>query len=315
MRAEAALLAKLPAFTPLVEGYFQALTPNVKLGYSVTSDRYILGRLTWKDGPRVENLLRERGTEEDADASKTSGDQKLLDGLLQATVPDFQQLGPDRYTYKFVRRDFLGSVRCLVYDVAPRSSSGDAFVGRIYLEDRTWNIVRFTGLNPRVDALFSALRGKNSKFRIDSWRANVLENLWVPAYAYVEEVPPLGAPKQPVMRGQIRYWGYSKTVSPENGEFVDLEIQKSPSTADGREKQWSSPQQSLRQYEDQAEANVLARLLEAGFLAEPGDVEKKIEQVVTNLVVTNKLALSEPVHCRVLLTASFEALKEHMPKA
>src|SRR5262249_2450249 len=72
------------------------------------------------------------------------------------------------------------------------------------------------------------------------------------------------------------------------------------------QRQWASPQQSERLFEKQAEENVIARLYQGMFLGVPGEVEKKLDQVVTNLVVTNKLVLASPVRCRILLTTPFE---------
>jgi len=133
---------------------------------------------------------------------------------------------------------------------------------------------------------------------------NVAKNRWVPAYAYVEEVAPLDAPNSPLVKGQIRFWGYERTNS---RQFTALELNDSPSTIKGRKQQWPSPQQSQRLFENQAEKTVLARLLQAKFLGATGEVEKVLDQIVTNLIVTNKLVLGRPVHCRVLLTSPLEA--------
>jgi hypothetical protein len=49
--------------------------------------------------------------------------------------------------------------------------------------------VRFTGVNSHADAMFAGLRDKNSTFHIDSWRMNIGKDRFVPALAYLEEVP------------------------------------------------------------------------------------------------------------------------------
>jgi hypothetical protein len=61
----------------------------------------------------------------------------------------------DRRTYRFeyVRREFLGEVRCLVFDVSPiQSAEPGRFVGRMWVEDRDYSIVRFNGtyVQPRL---------------------------------------------------------------------------------------------------------------------------------------------------------------------
>jgi hypothetical protein len=306
-RAEGALMSELRDATPVSEAYFQRFVPTEKVGYVLDSDRYVLGRFKWSKDPMMEDLLNYQPTAGNRDVEKTAGDQQLLEGLVQIMVPDWQQLGPDRYEYTFVRRAFLGAVRCLVYDVKPVNSEESGFTGRVYLEDKTWNIVRFTGMNARVDKMFAVLRDKNSRFRIDSWRVNVIKNRWIPAYAYVEEVAPLDAPELPLVKGQIRFWGYDKTGTLQQQQFTDVVLNASPSTDEGRKQQLLSPQQSQRLFESQAEENVLARLSQARFIGVPGEVEKKLDQVVMNLIVTNTLVLPEPVHCRVLLTTPLEA--------
>ena len=160
----------------------------------------------------MENLLNYQGIAGGSDVEKSASDQQLLDGLLQIMVPDWKRLDPERYKYTFVGVTFLGAVRSLVYDVKPLNSEDDGFTGRVYLEGKSWNLIRFTGINAHVDAMFAALRGKNSKFRFDSWRFNVTKDRWVPAFAYVEEVSPLDAPELPLVKGQIRFWRYDTTT-------------------------------------------------------------------------------------------------------
>src|SRR5207253_10067769 len=140
--------------------YFQRFVPAEELGYVLDSDRYVLGQFRWSEDPTMEDLLNYQGLTGDSDVEKHASDQQLLDGLLKIMVPDWNQLGPDRYEYKFVGLTFLGAVRCLVYDVKPLNSEEDGFTGRIYLDDKSWNLIRFTGMNAHVDTMLAALRGK-----------------------------------------------------------------------------------------------------------------------------------------------------------
>jgi hypothetical protein len=68
-----------------------------------------------------------------------------------------------------------------------------------------------------------------------------------------------------------------------------------------------STDESLRRLQIEAEHNVLKRLERAGLIAPPGPVDKVLETVVNNLVITNHLDKLPPVHCRVLLTSSLES--------
>ena len=88
----------------------------------------------------MDDLLNYQETAEDRNLEKSASDQQLLDGLIQIMVPDWKQLGPERYDYKFVKVALIGAVRCVVYDVKPLNSADAGFTGRIYLEDKSWNL-------------------------------------------------------------------------------------------------------------------------------------------------------------------------------
>ena len=51
------------------------------------------------------------------------------------------------YQFDYVGREFLGEVRCLVFDLTPLPKSGNGrFKGRIWVEDQGFTIVRFNGV-------------------------------------------------------------------------------------------------------------------------------------------------------------------------
>ena len=45
------------------------------------------------------------------------------------TAADWRGLDPQRYQFTFVRREFQGEARCLVFDVQPKTGSPDGFSG------------------------------------------------------------------------------------------------------------------------------------------------------------------------------------------
>jgi hypothetical protein len=301
-RAEGSLISSLHKATPLGEAYFQRFIPAEKLGLVVDSDRYFLTRFTWTTNPALQDLLNYLGPSA-TDAGKSTANPQLLEGLLQVMVPDWQELTPDRYDFSFVGRDFLDTIRCLIYDVRPKNPEDRGFAGRIFLEDKTFAIVRFTGRSASLDRALAELREKDSRFEIDSWRMNVAPNRWYPAYSYLEEIPAWGAKDSPIVRGQVRFWGYDRTAT-EQQQRVDVFLNDSPSAANST---WRSPLETQRMYENQAEENILARLFQARFLGAPGEVEAMLDQVLTNLVAKNNLVLSQPMRCRILLTTRLEA--------
>ncbi len=101
-------------------------------------------------------------------------------GFAQMVVldTDFQK---KYYNFTFVRREFLGEVRCLVIDVQPKENApAGTFLGRIWVEDQDYNVVRFNGTyypHPKT----------NFYLHFDSWRFNMRPGTWLPAYIYSEE--------------------------------------------------------------------------------------------------------------------------------
>src|SRR6202162_3707376 len=57
----------------------------------------------------------------------------------------------------------------------------------------------------------------------------------------------------------------------------------------------------------QAEDNAVERLTRIGLLAPAGGVDKILQTVVNNLLVTNNIDLQSDVRCRVLLTSPLES--------
>ena len=80
---------------------------------------------------------------------------------------------------------------------------------------------------------------------------------------------------------------------------VDATVKdESPATQD------ASPLQAQWQWQQQAGDNVIERLQNAGLLAPEGEVDKVLETVVNNLLITNNIELPGPVHARVMLTVA-----------
>ncbi|MDO8793728.1 MAG: M48 family metalloprotease [Vicinamibacterales bacterium] len=231
------------------------------------------------------------------------GVQLKPDGFAAMTVPDWRWLNGQRYEFKFLRREFLGEVRCLVLDVQPRVDSRDGFTGRIWVEDGDFNIVRFNGITRSPGR---TLGGKRYWFNVDSWRVSVFPGMWLPSYVYAE----LGSddPREgPRIKSQVRLWGYDlKSVRPMQ-ELTTIQIGDA-AVRDGTEQpQQLSPTMSQRMWDQQAEENVLERLAKAGLLAPPGEVDKVLETVVRNLQITNNLPIDPGVRARVLLTSPLES--------
>ena len=311
-RSEAALMARMRAYHPLVEVYVQNLAPDSRLGTVPVKDEYFLGQFDGQEGPKLTPLSPNKGSFTAGGLRRAFGTQYLPDGFAATAVPDWRALDRQRYEFVFVRREFIGEARCLVFDVRPRGDSADGFTGRIWVEDRDFNVVRFNGISRNVDHTLLSFFRKKLTFHVDSWRVNVLPGLWLPAYVYCEETDISDKPafaRLPKIKSQVRLWGYQlkgQTAQPQ--ELTTIRID-APSVQDSTEQgaRQLSPVISQRRWEQQAEDNVIDRLTSAGLLAPGGRVDQVLETVINNLQVTNNITIDAPVKCRVLLTSPLES--------
>ena len=298
MEAESGVTARMSSYKPLVEVYVQYVEPHAQLGTVPVKDDYFLGQFeSSPSGPMINSFTAER-----ANARRLPFASTLrLENFAAMTVPDWKLLNSKRYSFTFLRREFLGEVRCLVLDVAPRVASTDGFTGRIWVEDRDFNIVRFNGIIRGLSG--ASQNGKKFWFNVDSWRANVKPSLWLPSYVYSEQHSEAG----PTLKSQMRLWGYDLRSTKPAQEFTTITIDE-PSVRDNTDRvQQLSPTLSQRMWDQQAEENVVERLTKAGLLAPIGEVDKVLETVATNLQITNNLTTMEPVKARVLLTSPLES--------
>src|SRR5205807_9680644 len=129
---------------------------------------------------------------------------------------------------------------------------------------------------------------------------------WVPAYIYSEEDDfRAGAKNQIAFKAQTRVWGYDLNKNVKEDELTQVLVDSSVKD-ESAATQDASPLQAERQWQQQAEDNVVERLQGAGLLAPEGDVDKILQTVVNNLQITNNIELPHPVRTRVLLTAPLE---------
>lgn len=301
-KAEAGLTVRMRAFKPIVEVYVQHVEPHAQLGTVPIRDEYFLGQFEWSDaeGPTMKRLTPEKGTRQQMSEwlARPFGGQLKPNGFTAMTVPDWRLLNGKRYEFRFLRREFLGEVRCLVFDVQPRGNPQDGFTGRLWVEDRDFNIVRFNGITRGMPG---------TKFNVDSWRVNVFPGLWLPAYVYAEQAND-DTREGPKVKSQVRLWGYDlKSVTPPQ-EFTTIQIDEPTIRDSSAQPQQFSPTLSQRMWEQQAEENVIERLSKAGLMAPPGEVDKVLETVVRNLQITNNLAIEPPIRARVLLSSPLESM-------
>src|SRR5712672_177310 len=292
-------------FSPLVETYIQNLKPDKELGYSPAGDKYFLGRADFSKGVNLVSL-----TDADTKGKKIFSGignffsfamQYLPDGFLQMMCIDTN--GFDRLHYKFdyVRREFLGEVRCLVFDVTPEAKAGKGrFLGRIWVEDQDFHIVRFNGA-------YGGGGHTSWYFHFDSWRTNAQPGLWLPSFVYSEEKDlHYALTKKLDFKAQTRLWGYNVGHAGQEQELSKILVEGSVQD-DSKSANDLTPVQAQRSWDRQAEENVADRLQRIGLMAPRGEVDKVLETVVNNLEVTNNLDIDPEVRCRVLMTTTLES--------
>ena len=314
-RAELAVLERLRTSRPLMEVYIQNVAPDEARGWVPTDDNYFLGQLQFNDEPTLRPFgqREERGGMIVRILSKVPS---LGDAFAAMVAPDWRVLDRKRYEFTYVRREFLGESRCFVFDVRPLRDGKEGFVGRIWIEDRDYNLVRFNGASRGSEDTLSGVLKRKLSFHMDGWRVNVAPGVWVPSYVYSEETDlNSGSPskssskskRQARFKSQTRIWGYQAQTADRTGSLTTIRIDE-PNVADITEGAAQlSPVLSQRRWEQEAEANVLERLEAIGLLAPAGEADKVLETVLNNLVVTNKVNLQRPLHARILLTSPLES--------
>ena len=304
VQREHLFMAQMRHMHPLVETYLQDLKNDSDGNTTPVKDQYFLGRLDMTDGPEDTSFVGQPGFSHRMIAKLTGiySLRFLPMGFAQMVVldSDFQK---KYYNFTFVRREFLGELRCLVIDVQPKEGQKTArFLGRIWVEDQDYNIVRFNGSyypQPKI----------NFFFHFDSWRLNMRPGMWLPAYVYIEESNlKTGLTKTLHFKAQTRLWGYDLKGLNKNEEFTQILIDSPQSVNDqSAAAADATPVVAERMWERQAEENAVDRMQKIGLLSPSGEVDKILATVVNNLLVTNNIDLQGDIHCRILLTAPLES--------
>lgn len=299
--------AQIKTFSPLVETYIQNLKVDKDLGHVPAGDKYFLGRADFSKGLELVSLNDSNSKGKKIFSSLANFMPFTMqfhpDGFLEMIFLDPRGLDKNNYKFDYVRREFLGEVRCLVFDITPKEKSGRGrFLGRIWVEDQDFNMVRFNGAYGG-----SGHGGTNFYFHFDSWRSNVQPGLWLPSFVYSEEKEQHYAlTKQLDFKAQTRLWGYNLGHNAEEQELSKILVE-TPVTDDTKTANDLSPVQAQRSWDRQAEDNVIDRLQRTGLIAPKGEVDKVLDTVINNLEVTNNLDIEPDVRCRVMMITTLES--------
>jgi len=302
-------MAAIRQRSPIVETYIQKARNTENDGsWTPDGDHYFIGRAEFSNGIGIEPLP----TRQDDSLHHVAvglahafnfGTEFMPRGFLQMIFLDNEGLDTRNYHFDYVRREFLGEVRTLVFDVTPaKKTAKGRFIGRIWVEDEGFTIVRFNGSYSGRDYAYL-------KFHFDSWRVNAGPNLWLPAFIYSEEdAPRYSLAKERIYKAQTRLWGYNIGQAAQEQKLSKILIEsKTPVIDKSQQGNDLSPVQQARAWDQQAEDNIIDKLQREGLVAPKGEVDKILETVVNNLEVTNNLDFHPEIQCRVLTTSTIES--------
>src|SRR5437762_3390672 len=294
------VIQQIRQYSPLVETYIQNQKPDKELGWVAAGDKYFLGRADFSRGVALVSL-----TDTNSKGKKLFGAignffsfsaEFVPGGFLQMIFIDTNGFDKQHYKFDYVRREFLGEVRCLVFDVSPVEKSGKGrFLGRIWVEDQDYNIVRFNGG-------YGGSGHSSWYFHFDSWRTNVQPGVWLPSFVYSQESDVHYAiSKHLDFRAQTRLWGYNLGHANQEQELSKILVE-TPVQDDTKTANDLTPIQAQRSWDRQAEDNVIDRFERIGLVAPHGEVDKVLQTVVNNRSEEHTSELQSPMYlvCRLL---------------
>ena len=307
--------------TPLVETYIQMMQPDPVLGQVPASDQHFLGRVEFsriidgnqfevnrsitngkaKKGGGLSGLFKSPGSF----LASINGPLRLSfqeNGFVQMLLMDSNDFDRSHYIFNFVRTEFLGNTPTAIFDVSPADSKHDTgrFMGRVWIETRDGNVVRFNG------DFAGSERGRAEYYHFDSWRTNVQPGLWLPTSFYVEETDDKSDTRTLKFKASNSIWGYQLKMPSVESENTSMDVVGATDVSS--EASDVSPLGAQRAWAQQAEDNVITRLFQAGLLDAPSEFDKTLEALANNILAYNNITLARPIHCRILLTEPLESL-------
>jgi len=131
-------MATIRRYNPIIETYVQDMKPDDKMGAIPVRDHYYLGQADLAKGVVDNSMLAKRKGKFDslnplAHMGGWFTSSYIPEGFLQMIYIDTNGFDRQHYQIDYVRREFLGEVRCLVFDFTPLPKSGKGrFKGRVW---------------------------------------------------------------------------------------------------------------------------------------------------------------------------------------
>jgi hypothetical protein len=296
---EQQLVELMANLRPLVETYLQVMRPDPQLGMVPVKDEYFLGKLASEHDTKATSFLSQPGFLRRVRSPLNIRDEARFNaqGFTRMIFPDQEGFDRMHYDFRYAGREVLGKVRCLRIDVRPKSGSGRGrFLGRIWVEDQDYTIVRFNG------ALRNHPKFKNS-VHFDSWRLNFFPKVWLPVYVYTEE----SSSHTVLVKAQTRLWAYDLQHAGDHHEFAErlADVVVADDRIDSGVE--LSPVLSESSFQYSMEEEAIERLQVAGLVAPDGEVDRVLENIVKELMLSNDTDGVYNVRCLVLLTSPLDS--------
>ena len=293
-------IAAFDLYSPVVETYIQEVKFKQAFGTVPKSDYYFLGQADFRGRLKVHTMI-EGGKKRSFLWSFEPA------GFLQMIYIDRGEFDKLHYRFKYSGREFLGEVRCIVFDVSPAPKvRGPRFVGRIWVEDQDFTVVRINGRYAPTNHFSWKTFEDEYYLHFDSWRTNVKSGLWLPSYVYSQEINPATLFGNPSYKSSTHLWGYRLKQGSREEELSRLLVESANPVKDESSQHDRSPLEAQREWRHEAENYVLDLLERDGLLAPRGEVDKLLNTVVNNIEVTNSFDEQVDLRCRVLVTSSLE---------
>jgi len=113
--------ATIRRYSPLIETYMQDMKPDKEMGSVPVHDHYFLGKANLEKGI-VDNSMLTKNKGQMNPLSHLSGfseSSHVPEGFLRMIYLDADSFDRRHYRIDYVRRELLGGIRCLVFDVTP----------------------------------------------------------------------------------------------------------------------------------------------------------------------------------------------------
>jgi len=118
MANERALSTTMRSYSPMVETYLQHMQPDATMGFVPAEDHYFLGRVQFQQA-KEEFYLDKRLVERMAGSFSNLYSLSPV-GFSAMIFVDRTGFDRKNYQLRYMQNEFLGEVRCLVFEVSPR---------------------------------------------------------------------------------------------------------------------------------------------------------------------------------------------------